>query len=312
MSNTHIIKNKFVVLIAGPTAVGKSHVAMHLARHLDAEIFSADSRQIFKEMEIGTAKPSKEEMASVKHHFVNHISIEENYSVGRYESEIKQALESYFVDHDIAIVCGGTGLYIKALTDGIDYFPDIPLQIVKDYDAKLENEGLGALLAELEALDPKYYAIVDKHNSRRIIRALSVIKVSGTSYTAFLMQESKQKSPYNFIPILLELPRDILYDRINQRVDVMVEHGLEAEARQLYTKRDLRALDTVGYREFFDYFEQKTNYQETINMIKQNSRRYAKRQMTWFRKYGDWTIFTPNDLDAMKQFILEKQQYNDI
>lgn len=308
MSNTHYIKNKFVVLIAGPTAVGKSHVAIHLASLLNAEIFSADSRQIFKEMDIGTAKPSIEELASVKHHFINNISIEDNYSVGRYESELKQALESYFVDHDIAIVCGGTGLYIKALTDGIDYFPDIPLQVVNDYDLKLENEGLGALLAELEMLDPKYYAIVDKHNSRRIIRALSVIKVSGISYTAFLVKESKQESPYNFIPILLELPRDILYDRINQRVDLMVVHGLEVEAKHLYPKRHLRALDTVGYREFFDYFEQRTNYQEAIDMIKQNSRRYAKRQMTWFRKYGDWTIFSPDDLDAMLQFILEKRQ----
>lgn len=308
MSNTHYIKNKFVVLIAGPTAVGKSHVAIHLASLLNAEIFSADSRQIFKGMDIGTAKPSIEELASVKHHFVNNISIEDNYSVGRYESEIRQALELYFVDHDIAIVCGGTGLYIKALTDGIDYFPDIPLQVVEDYDLKLENEGLGALLAELEMLDPKYYAIVDKHNSRRIIRALSVIKVSGTSYTAFLVKESKQKSPYNFIPILLELPRDILYDRINQRVDLMVAHGLEVEAKHLYPKRHLRALDTVGYREFFDYFEQRTNYQEAIDMIKQNSRRYAKRQMTWFRKYGDWTIFSPDDLGAMLQFILEKRQ----
>ena len=308
MSNTHYIKNKFVVLIAGPTAVGKSHVAIHLASLLNAEIFSADSRQIFKEMDIGTAKPSIEELASVKHHFINNVSIEDNYSVGRYESEIRQALELYFVDHDIAIVCGGTGLYIKALTDGIDYFPDIPLQVVEDYDLKLENEGLGALLAELEMLDPKYYTIVDKHNSRRIIRALSVIKVSGTSYTAFLVKESKQECPYNFIPILLELPRDILYDRINQRVDLMVAHGLEVEAKHLYPKRHLRALDTVGYREFFDYFEQRTNYQEAIDMIKQNSRRYAKRQMTWFRKYGDWTIFSPDDLDAMLQFILEKRQ----
>ncbi|HMT53460.1 MAG TPA: tRNA (adenosine(37)-N6)-dimethylallyltransferase MiaA [Saprospiraceae bacterium] len=308
MSNTHYIKNKFVVLIAGPTAVGKSHVAIHLASLLNAEIFSADSRQIFKEMDIGTAKPSIEELASVKHHFINNVSIEDNYSVGRYESEIRQALELYFVDHDIAIVCGGTGLYIKALTDGIDYFPDIPLQVVEDYDLKLENEGLGALLAELEMLDPKYYDIVDKHNSRRIIRALSVIKVSGTSYTAFLVKESKQECPYNFIPILLELPRDILYDRINQRVDLMVAHGLEVEAKHLYPKRHLRALDTVGYREFFDYFEQRTNYQEAIDMIKQNSRRYAKRQMTWFRKYGDWTIFSPDDLDAMLQFILEKRQ----
>ncbi|HMT70526.1 MAG TPA: tRNA (adenosine(37)-N6)-dimethylallyltransferase MiaA [Saprospiraceae bacterium] len=308
MSNTHYIKNKFVVLIAGPTAVGKSHVAIHLASLLNAEIFSADSRQIFKEMDIGTAKPSIEELASVKHHFINNISIEDNYSVGRYESEIRQALELYFVDHDIAIVCGGTGLYIKALTDGIDYFPDIPLQVVEDYDLKLENEGLGALLAELEMLDPKYYDIVDKHNSRRIIRALSVIKVSGTSYTAFLVKESKQECPYNFIPILLELPRDILYDRINQRVDLMVAHGLEVEAKHLYPKRHLRALDTVGYREFFDYFEQRTNYQEAIDMIKQNSRRYAKRQMTWFRKYGDWTIFSPDDLGAMLQFILQKRQ----
>ncbi len=308
MSNTHYIKNKFVVLIAGPTAVGKSHVAIQLASLLNAEIFSADSRQIFKEMDIGTAKPSIEELASVKHHFVNNISIEDNYSVGRYESEIKQALESYFVDHDIAIVCGGTGLYIKALTDGIDYFPDIPLQVVKDYDLKLENEGLGALLAELEMLDPRYYGIVDKHNSRRIIRALSVIKVSGTSYTSFLVKELKQESPYNFIPILLELPRNILYDRINHRVDLMLGLGLEDEAKQLYPKRHLRALDTVGYREFFDYFEQRTNYQEAIDMIKQNSRRYAKRQMTWFRKYGDWTIFSPDDLGAMLQFILEKRQ----
>ena len=308
MSNTHYIKNKFVVLIAGPTAVGKSHVAIHLASLLNAEIFSADSRQIFKEMDIGTAKPSIEELASVKHHFINNISIEDNYSVGRYESEIRQALELYFVDHDIAIVCGGTGLYIKALTDGIDYFPDIPLQVVEDYDLKLENEGLGALLAELEMLDPKYYDIVDKHNSRRIIRALSVIKVSGTSYTAFLVKESKQECPYNFIPILLELPRNILYDRINHRVDLMLGLGLEDEAKQLYPKRHLRALDTVGYREFFDYFEQRTNYQEAIDMIKQNSRRYAKRQMTWFRKYGDWTIFSPDDLGAMLQFILQKRQ----
>lgn len=303
MSNIDSYKNKFLIIIAGPTAVGKSGIAIQLAKFYNAEVFSADSRQIYKEMSIGTAKPSAKELETVKHHFIDHISIHQPYSVGQYESEIKIALFDYFKSNNIAIVCGGTGLYIRALMEGLDDFPDISYAVTQHYQNIYDNYGLGLLQKELEIKDPIYYQNVDKSNHRRIMRALCVIEASGKPYSSLLSIKDGSKLPFQMIPILLDLSRDKLYERINNRVDIMMKEGLETEAYLLHQLKGLRALETVGYQELFDYFEHKTDLKTAITLIKQNSRRYAKRQMTWFRKYGNWQVFNIYDISELQDFI---------
>lgn len=298
--------NKFIIIIAGPTAVGKTAISIKLALDFGAEIFSADSRQIYREMNIGTAKPNDNELNVVRHHFINHVSIEQQYSVGQYEKEIKSKLNQYFENHDVAIVCGGTGLYIKALTEGLDDFPDITDDITNFYQDQYNLHGLDWLQNELLVKDPIYYNVVDKANHRRLMRALCVIMASGLPYSTMLSNSLKNKVPYNFISIMLDIPRDELYQRINNRVDNMINAGLEDEARQLFKSRGLRSLETVGYQELFDYFEGATDLNTAIDLIKQNSRRYAKRQMTWFRKYGKWQIFSPKKEEEIKAYIEAK------
>lgn len=298
------MKNKFLVIIAGPTAVGKSKVALELASDLSCDIFSADSRQIYKEMCIGTAKPSKEELNQVKHHFIDNVSINDHYNVGKYREDAITALTEYFKDSDVAVLVGGTGLYIKALLEGLDDFPDVPSEVSEDIQKQFENEGLFWLQEQVKTLDPAYFSVVDIDNHRRLTRALSIIKSSGKPYSSFLNREKAETLPFQPIEILLELPRDILYKRIDIRVDKMVEAGLVEEAQSLHGRRGLKALETVGYSELFDYFEGKTTQDEAVELIKRNTRRYAKRQMTWFRKFGDWKIFAPDDYNSIIDNIL--------
>lgn len=307
MSNTTSSLNKFLIIIAGPTAVGKTSLALDVARRYQAEIFSADSRQVYKEMNIGTAKPEKSEMEMVRHHFIDHISIFQKYSVGHFYPEITDALNSYFKTNNVAVVTGGTGLYLRAIMDGLDEFPDIPQNIVSYYDQVFMSSGIESLKQELKSKDPEYFNKVDINNPRRLMRALSVIMVTDKTFTSFLNQSKTISYPYIQIPILLDLPRDLLYERINKRVDIMLAEGLKEEALNLYPHREKQALETVGYQELFDHFDGKINLQQAVELIKQNSRRYAKRQMTWFRRYGKWTTFNPRDKDLIYNFI--EQQF---
>ncbi|MBP6447593.1 MAG: tRNA (adenosine(37)-N6)-dimethylallyltransferase MiaA [Saprospiraceae bacterium] len=294
-------QNKFLIVIAGPTGIGKSALSMKLARRFDAEIFSADSRQIYKEMTIGTAKPMRQELNEIKHHFIDEISVHEPYSVGRYVFDFHKRLEKYFLIHDIGVVTGGTGLYINAVLQGIDMFPDVPEEISVEINKWYHDFGITYIQNQLLELDPEYFHKVDIQNPRRILRALGVVKASEQPYSSFLGQVPENNIPYKVIQILLELPREILYHQINNRVDHMLSTGLEQEARNLYHLKHLRALQTVGYTEMFDYFDGKLDLSRAIEMIKQNSRRYAKRQITWFKKYGNWICFHPmTDEDIFK------------
>jgi tRNA dimethylallyltransferase len=303
MSNTKTNKNKFLIVVAGPTAVGKTAVALQLAKLFDAEIFSADSRQLYAEMNIGTAKPTEVELAVVKHHFINHISIHKKYSAGQYEQEINAELSHYFENRDVAILSGGTGLYIKVLLEGLDELPDVPDEIMEAYNQKFESLGIEALLEELSEKDPLYYDKVDKANHRRVIRSLTVMASSGKPYSSFLSEQKNKTLPFIVIPILLELPREELYERINTRVEIMLSQGLKEEVEQLYAYKGLQALETVGYQELFDWMDGAQSYESAISLIKQNSRRYAKRQITWFKKHGSWVTFSPNDSQKIIKFV---------
>ncbi len=303
MSNLYLRDIKFLIIVAGPTGIGKTRCAIDLAKYYNADVFSADSRQLYKEMHIGTAKPDMTEMAGVKHHFIDMLSIHQDYSAGDYVLDIHKALEQYFKTNDIAIVAGGTGLYIKALLEGIDDFPDVPEDVHTYYNKGFEEHGIAWLQEKLEIDDPVYFQKVDKFNARRLIRALGVSHVSNRPYSSFLSDQKASKLPFQVIEILLDMPREALYERINHRVEEMFNAGLEAEARSLYPYKHLRALQTVGYQELFDCFDGICSLDDAKNQIKQNSRRYAKRQMTWFRKYGNWKTFHPDQLQDITQHI---------
>lgn len=294
-------EKKYLINIIGPTAVGKTSLSLSLAKEFGAEIFSSDSRQIFMDMNIGTAKPTSEELNEVVHHFIHKKSIVENYSAGKYEDEIIPALGKYFESHNIAILSGGTGLYIDAVLFGLDSFPEITKEIDNKVDDLEKEKGLDFLKSELQNLDPDYYEKVDLQNSRRISRALKVIYVSGKKYSSFLNQE-KAPRIFTSINILLERERAELYDRINQRVDQMIEAGQIDEAKSLNQHKELRSLQTVGYKEIFDYLDGKFDLDFCIEEIKKNSRRYAKRQITWFKKY-DAKAFHPQHEKDIIAFI---------
>lgn len=274
-------------MIGGPTAIGKSKLALDLALELDAVIVSADSRQIYKEMSIGTAKPSQQELDAVPHLFVNHCSITENYSVGQYEQECIAIIEDLLRQGRNIIICGGTGLYMRALLKGLDEFPEIPSEIKYQIEERYHSEGIEALQNWIIDLDPAYAAVVDKNNPHRLIRAISVSLVAGRPYSSFLSNPRARRT-FNVLPLLLEAPRAWLYERIDQRVLEMVEEGLVEEATKLFPQRNHVALQTVGYTEIFNYLEGKYTREEAIGLIQRNTRRYAKRQVTWFNKEDWW------------------------
>ncbi|PKD20866.1 tRNA dimethylallyltransferase [Salegentibacter salinarum] len=297
------MKNNYLLNVVGPTAIGKTSLAINLAKKFNTEILSADSRQFYKEMRIGTAVPSTEELRVAKHHFIQHISIEDNYNVGDFESEAIQKLKEIFQDHDLAIMVGGSGLYTKSVLQGLDYFPDVPSEIRHNLNLKFEEEGLLPLQQELQKHDPEYYKIADVENPQRVIRSLEVCIASGKPYSSYLNQPNKQR---NFIPISIGLTadREIIYNRINRRVDLMMKEGLLEEAEKLFPQRDLNALNTVGYKELFSFLEGEISLETAIAEIKKNTRRFAKRQLTWFRKDQDihWFDFkTPPE--EIQEFI---------
>ncbi len=297
-----MVGKKHLIVVAGATATGKTELAIQLAQHFNTEILSCDSRQFYREMNIGTAKPTVEELSRAKHHFINSLSIQENYSVGDFERDALLILKELFKSKDVAILAGGSGLFIRALCDGLDEFPDVPKTIRADLEKTLLEDGIEVLQEELKASDPAYYETVDLHNAHRLIRALGVCRASGKPFSGF----QKQKKTTRFfepIYILIQLERATLYERINLRVDEMMHLGLLEEARQLFPYKQFNALQTVGYQEFFDYFKGNISSEEAIELVKRNSRRYAKRQMTWFRKDEFWEAFAPGDTKKIISYI---------
>lgn len=275
-----------LIVIAGPTASGKTAAAIEVAQHYDTAVVSADSRQFYREMSIGTAKPTQEELAAVKHYFIDNLSISKNYTAGDYERECLALLDELFKTHKVVVLAGGSGLFINAVCDGFDEFPDTGPLIRERLNQELEEKGLVFLQEKLKAADPDYYAQVDINNPQRIKRALEVFETSGQPYSSF-RKAATSKRPFNTIKFGLDWPREVLYDRINHRVDEMVKQGLVEEVRSLLPHRHLNALNTVGYSELFDYFDGKTDLDTSIALIKQNTRRFAKRQMTWFGRDKD-------------------------
>lgn len=277
------MSKKTLHIIAGPTASGKTSFAIKLAKELHTEIVSADSRQIFKEMNIGVARPSVAELESVKHHLIATWSIKEKYSVARYEQEALSIINSLFEKYDNAVLVGGSGLYIDAITEGIDFMPDISEKTKNYVQMLFENKGIMALQEELKKYDPEYYNIVDKQNHRRLQRALEVCLESNRPFSFYRKENKKQREfEVNFLAIRRN--REDLINRINQRVDIMIEEGLLEEVESLREYRNLVALNTVGYKEIFDYLDNKITLSQAIELIKIHTRQYAKRQMTWFNK----------------------------
>ncbi|NNK76872.1 MAG: tRNA (adenosine(37)-N6)-dimethylallyltransferase MiaA [Maribacter sp.] len=287
--------NKYLITIVGPTAIGKTSLAIALAKYYKTEIVSADSRQFFKEMQIGTAVPNQEELVAVKHHFIQHKSIFENYSVGDFEKEAMARLTSLFKKHDCVILVGGSGLYVDAVIEGLDEFPDIDPEIRKNLNTALKEKGITELQKQLKQLDEKHFAKIDIENPHRLIRALEICVGSGKPYSSFLNKKNTIR-PFKTITIGLRAERQIIYTRINQRVDQMIEDGLLKEARKLYPHRALNALQTVGYKELFNYFDGHWDLDFAISEIKKNTRRFAKRQLTWLRK-NDKLIWFEYDED---------------
>ena len=293
---------KKLIIIAGPTAVGKTDLCVKLAQLLDTEVVSADSRQFYRELAIGTAKPTPEEMQGVTHHFVDSHSIHDYYSVGDYEKDCLAVLEEIFSRKDVAILTGGSGMFIKIVTDGIDEMPEADLALRTSLMNRLETEGLTPLASELASLDPVYFAEVDQQNPQRIVRALEVCLSTGQPFSSF-RKNQKAERPFTSIRIGLERPREELYQRIDKRMDLMLAAGLEEEALRYIDYRDHYALKTVGYKEIYEHLDGDYDKEEMLRLLKRNSRRYAKRQLTWFRNQDDFTWFDAKNEEAIISFV---------
>ncbi len=293
------MSNKRLLYIAGPTGVGKTALSISMAKELQTEIISCDARQCYREMTIGTAVPNEEDRASIPHHFIQSKSIHQSFDAWRFEKEGLNLLEQLFKKHDYVIMVGGSGLYAKALMDGMDKFPEIEPDSVSKVKLLYQKNGLDSLQKLLKEKDPDYYKMVDLKNPRRLIRALEVFEATKKPYSSFLGQSNRQRTFGSQI-LLLQLPRNKLYNDINQRVELMVKDGLEREAQRLYSYKNLPALQTVGYREWFDHFEGKYSREETISEIQKNTRRYAKRQITWFNQLNTHVIPMDVPVKAIK------------
>ncbi|MCB9024553.1 MAG: tRNA (adenosine(37)-N6)-dimethylallyltransferase MiaA [Lentimicrobiaceae bacterium] len=293
-----LVSENTLLVIAGPTAVGKTSVAIDVAQRFESEIISADSRQFYRELKIGTAAPDTTQLALVPHHFVGNLSLSDSYNVSQYETEVLELLNRLFQKHKLVVLTGGSGLYIRAVCDGIDMLPDADSEIRIYLQNLLESDGLSALRLLLQKLDPVYFQIVDVANPTRIIRALEVCMSTGLPYSSF-RKKNPAKRNFRIIKIGLDLPRAELHQRINARVDQMMAAGLEQEAREFYPYRHLNALNTVGYKELFDYFDGNCSQDDAVEKIKTNTRRYARRQITWFRKENDLNWCKPDVEEVM-------------
>ena len=295
----------YLIVIAGPTAVGKSTLCVNLAQELCCEIISADSRQFFKELSIGTAKPTQEEMEGVPHHFVNFISIDKEFSAGKFELATLALLPGLFNKTNRTLITGGSGLYIQAVCQGMNDIPDLDMSFRTELYEELEIHGLQLLLEELSNKDPVYFNTVDQSNPQRIIRALEVCRGTGQPYSSFRTDKNVNRD-FEVIKIGLNRKREELFSRIDQRMDQMIEAGLFDEAQKFYERRHLNALNTVGYKEIFGYLEGEYDKMETIRLLKRNSRRYAKRQLTWFKKDLEFTWFHPDNFEEILSHIQKK------
>ncbi|HXB12363.1 MAG TPA: tRNA (adenosine(37)-N6)-dimethylallyltransferase MiaA [Bacteroidia bacterium] len=294
--------NHLLVAIVGPTAVGKTAISIQVAEHFNTEIVSADSRQFYKEMEIGTAKPSLAEVSKITHHFINSLSIQDEYNVGKYEKEALDCIENIFKKHDKVILVGGSGLFVNAVCHGLDVLPEGDNATREKYEKVLQEQGIEALQEELKSKDPLYFEEVDQKNPRRLIRALEVIHASGLPYSHFRNKKSKVRS-FSIAKIGLNIDKQLLVERINTRIDSMLKAGWLEECKSLYPYRNFNALKTVGYSELFDFIDGKFDWDTTVEQIKINTWHYAKRQLTWLRKDKEIKWFSPSDREGIYEYI---------
>jgi tRNA dimethylallyltransferase len=298
------MKNILIVLL-GPTGVGKTDISINLANRFNCEIISADSRQFFSEMKIGTAVPSDDQLNTINHHFIRFKSVEDYYSSSLFERDVINLLPTLFSKNNFVLMSGGSGMYIDAVCSGIDDIPDVDPEVREKYISRYKEDGIEGLRAALKILDPEHYSKVDLKNHKRIMRALEICETAGRPYSSFL-KKNKREREFGIIKIGLERTREDLYNRINLRVDAMIDAGLEEEARNLQKFRNLNAMNCVGYREFFDYFDGKITRDKAIELIKRNSRRYAKRQLTWWGKDKDIKWFHPDQVEKIIEYISSK------
>ena len=296
-----------LVVIAGPTAVGKTGLSINLAQKLQTEIISADSRQFFREMQIGTARPTVQEMQGIPHHFTGHLSISENYNVSQYEQDALKLLKTLFRKNDVVLLTGGSGLYIKAVCEGIDMLPDPEPALREKIKETFEIHGIEALQQWLYKLDEPYYRQVDLQNPKRLMRAIEVCETSGEKYSQLRKNQPKPRF-FNTLKIALDIPREDLFSRISRRTDEMIKSGLIAEAESLLPHKNLNALNTVGYKEIFRYLSGDITLEQAVTDIKTNTRRYAKRQLTWFKKETDYHWFHPNQEKDILDLIMKHLQ----
>jgi tRNA dimethylallyltransferase len=295
-------RKKFLITLAGPTAVGKTQVAIELARHFKTEIINADSRQIYGEMKIGTAIPSSGQLEAVPHHFIGSRSVQEYYNASMFEQDALALLTRLFVQYDLVIMTGGSGMYMDAVCSGIDDFPAVNAIVRENLRSAYQQKGLEWLRSQIQESDPGYYAAADINNPSRLLKALEIITMTGRPYTSFLTGRKKERA-FGVIRMGLHLERQALYHNINRRVDLMIESGLVAEVKTLLPFRNLNALNTVGYREIFEFLDGKTTLEEAVDLIKRHSRQYARRQITWFKKMPDIRWFAPEERNGMIAYI---------
>lgn len=296
---------KILWSIVGPTGIGKTALSIELAKNLKTEIISCDSRQFYKELKIGTAAPSSEELSLVPHHFIGNLSIAQDYSVGDFEKDALRKINELFNKYDQLIMVGGSGLYEKAVNEGLDNFPDIDSKVRKDLMVEIQEKGLSYLQEELKKNDPEYYSQVDYNNPMRVMRALEIFRGTGKPYSSF-RKNMVEKRNFTSVKIGLTASRDLIYDRINKRVDLMMEKGLLEEVISLQSYRHKNALQTVGYKELFDYLDGNSSLEFAVNEIKKNSRRYAKRQLTWYRRDESVNWFDYQSTREIVDFVTEK------
>ncbi|MDO5341150.1 MAG: tRNA (adenosine(37)-N6)-dimethylallyltransferase MiaA [Bacteroidia bacterium] len=299
------MKKKHLIVIAGPTASGKTATAIKVAKAFDTVIISADSRQFYKELSIGTAAPTEEELSEVKHYFVHNFSIEQSYDVADYEQDALRLLNELFKRNDVVVMTGGSGLFIDAVCNGLDLIPDISVETRNKVNEIYEKGGLAALQTEVEKADPEYFKIVDRQNPRRLQRAIEVFLQTGKPYSTFRKNKHVDRD-FNVIKTALLWDRDELIKRINKRVDNMMESGLLDEVKSVYGRRHLNSLNTVGYKELFEYLDGKAILEQAVEQVKINTRQYAKRQMTWLRKNTEYHWFSIDEYDKMLEFIKEQ------
>lgn len=299
---TMTMNTKRLIVVVGATASGKTDLSISLARNYNAPIISTDSRQVFKGLPIGTAYPSQEQLQAVEHHFIGERELTENFNCGEYEKQALERLETLFAKHDTVVAVGGSGLYIRALCEGMDDLPEADETLRTELAERLKSEGLESLLVQLKELDPEFYEVVDRQNPARVTRALEVCLTSGCKYSQLRKSERKARD-FQIVKVGITMPREELYDRINRRVDIMINAGLEAEARAVLPYRDCNSLRTVGYSEMFDYFDGKITFDEAVELIKRNSRRYAKRQTTWFGRDNDIVWFNRGEEEQIIKYI---------